>query len=293
MKGHVAVGSYGAVISIWYPEKKILVNAWRAKGAIYDLIELDNGDLVACANGNNFKTWISIYRYNDDEDRYESFKEIKMDDDISLLSSLVKLENNKFILATMENSIIFWAEKDKSYIKEKEVKLKEVEKYDCIYSFIKLSNGSYMATGFSKVKLIGASSLECDKKEDFDQPSCMLENSIKNVWVGNSPGEIAVFDLELNKLKEIKAHRMQINKFLEYNGVMISTSTDFNMKIWEPTKFELLQTIKGYGEITAICLFNEKCLITAQGIPQVDFDEEYRDYDEDDLLQFLVFYESE
>ena len=95
-----------------------------AKGAIYDLIELDNGDLVACANGNNFKTWISIYRYNDDEDRYELFKEIKMDDDISLLSSLVKLENNKFILATMENSIIFWAEKDKSYIKEKEVKLK-------------------------------------------------------------------------------------------------------------------------------------------------------------------------
>ena len=114
-----------------------------------------------------------------------------------------------------------------------------------------------------------------------------------NVWVGNSPGEIAVFDLELNRLKEIKAHRMQINKFLEYNGVMISTSTDFNMKIWEPTKFELLRTIKGYGEITAICLFNEKCLITAQGIPQVDFDEEYRDYDEDDLLQFLVFYESE
>ena len=43
MKGHIAVGSYGPVISIWYPEKKMLVYAWRAKGAIYDLIQLDNG----------------------------------------------------------------------------------------------------------------------------------------------------------------------------------------------------------------------------------------------------------
>jgi WD40 repeat protein len=292
MKGHIAVGSYGAVISIWYPEKKILVNAWRAKGAIYDLIELDNGDLVACANGNNFKNYISIYRYSDDEDKYESFKDIKIEEG-SMLTALVKLEKNKFILATMDNSISFWSEKDGSYIKEKEVALKEVEKYDCIYSFIKLSNGNFMATGLSKVKLIGASSLECEKNEDFGEPSCILENSRKNVWVGNSPGCIVVFDLELKKLKEIEAHKMQVNKFLEYNGVMISASTDFNMKFWEPTTFDLLQTVQGYGEMTAICLFNENCLITAQGIPQVDFDEELRDYDEEDLLQFLVFYESE
>ena len=292
MKGNIAVGSYGAVISIWCPEKKTLVNAWRAKGAIYDLIELDNGDLVACANGNNFKNFISIYRYSNDEDKYESFKDIKIEEG-SMLTALVKLENNKFILATMDNSISFWSEKDGSYIKEKEVTLKEVEKYDCIYGFIKLSNGNFMATGLTKVKLIGASSLECEKNENFGEPSCIFENSRKNIWVGNSPGCIVVFDLELNKLKEISAHRMQVNKFLEYNGVMISASTDFNMKFWEPTTFDLLQTVQGYGEMTAICLFNEKCLITAQGIPQVDFDEDLRDYDEEDLLQFLVFYESE
>ena len=45
----------------------------------------------------------------------------------------------------------------------------------------------------------------------------------------------------------------------------------------------------GIGEITAICLFDEKCLMSAQGIPQT---EDIEDYDEDDLLQFLVFYEN-
>ena len=80
---------------------------------------------------------------------------------------------------------------------------------------------------------------------------------------------------------------------MEFNDFIISASTDFKMKIWDPISFECLQTIKEHGETTAICLFNEKCLITAQGIPQVDFDEELYDYDEDDLLHFLVFYESE
>lgn len=290
MQGHIAVGSYGAVISIWYPEKKLLVNAWRTKGAIYDLIELDNGDLVAAANLGS-ENYISIYRYDEDEDKYESFKDIECGD--SMISSIVKLENNKFISGSMNNTIKFWTEKDGSYIKEKEIQLKETEKYDCIYSLIKLSNGNYIATGFTKVKLIGASSNQYEKTVDFGEPSCLYENSKRNVWVGNSPGNLLVVDLELNKLKEIKAHKLQVNKFLEFNGFMISASTDFNMKIWDPNSFECLQTIKGYGETTAICLFNDKSLITAQGIPQIDFDENDYDYDEDDLLQFLVFYESE
>lgn len=291
MKGNIAVGSYGAVISIWSPEKKKLVYAWRAKGSIYDLIELDNGDLVAAATtgGGNF---ISIYRYDKDKERYKSFKDIECDAS-NMLSSLIKLDNNKFILGTMDNIISFWTEKEDFYFKEKEVKLKDTEKYDCIYSIIKLSNGNYISTGLTKVKLIEGSSFEYKKTEDFGEPSCLFENSKKTVWVGNSPGYIFIADLELKKLKEIKAHKMQINKFLEFNGFMISASTDFKMKIWDPTSFECLQTIKGYGETTAICLFNEKCLITAQGIPQIDFDEEMYDYDEDDLLQFLVFYESE
>ena len=270
--------------------KKLLVNAWRAKGGVYDLIELDNGDLVAAANLGS-ENYISIYRYDDDKDEYISFKDIESDD--SMITSLVKLENNKFISGSMDNTIKFWTEKDGSYVNEKEVELKETEKYDCIYSLIKLFNGNYIATGLTKVKLIGASSLQYEKNVDFAEPSCLFENSKKNVWVGNSPGIILVVDLELNKLKGFKAHQLQINKFLEFNGFMISASTDFKMKIWDPSSFECLHTIKGYGENTAICLFNEKCLVTAQGIPQVDFDEEKYDYDEDDLLQFLVFYESE
>ena len=80
--------------------------------------------------------------------------------------SLVKLENNKFI-ATIDNSITFWAEKNGSYIKEKEIKVKEVEEYDCLYSFVKLSNGNFMGTGLTKLKLIGSSSLECEKNLNY------------------------------------------------------------------------------------------------------------------------------
>ena len=189
-------------------KKKILVNAWRTKGAIYDLIELDNDDLIACSNNKNY---VSIYRYNDDEDRYVLFKNIEFDD-CSLSYSLVKLENNKFI-ATIDNSISFFAEKNGSYIKEKEIKLKEVEKYDCLYSFIKLSNGNYMGTGLTKLKLIGESSLECEKNLNFEQPSCTLENSRKNVWVGNSPGFILVVDLELNNLKELNLIKCKLINF--------------------------------------------------------------------------------
>lgn len=111
--------------------KKLLVNAWRAKGGVYDLIELDNGDLVAAANLGS-ENYISIYRYDDDKDEYISFKDIESDD--SMITSLVKLENNKFISGSMDNTIKFWTEKDGSYVNEKEVELKETEKYDCIYS---------------------------------------------------------------------------------------------------------------------------------------------------------------
>ena len=37
----------------------------------------------------------------------------------------------------MDNIISFWTEKEDFYFKEKEVKLKDTEKYDCIYSIIK------------------------------------------------------------------------------------------------------------------------------------------------------------
>ena len=103
----------------------------------------------------------------------------------------------------MDNIIIFWTKTDDSYIKEKEIKLKEAEKYDCIYSFIKLSTGNYISTGLVKVKLIDGTSFEYKKIEDFGEPSCLLETSKKNVWVGNSPGCILIVDLELKKLKEI------------------------------------------------------------------------------------------
>ena len=133
----------------------------------------------------------------------------------------------------MDNIITIWAEADGSYIKEKEIELKEAEKYDCIYSLIKLSKGNYIATGLTKVKLIEGTSFEYKKTENFGEPSCSLENSKKNIWIGNSPGCILIVDLELKKLKEIKAHKLQINKFLEFNGFMISASTDFKMKIWD------------------------------------------------------------
>ena len=53
------------------------------------------------------------------------------------------------------------------------------------------------------------------------------------------------------------------------------------MKIWDMNTYECLNTIDGYGEITAISLINENCLVTAQGIPQV---EENKHCKEKDLL---------
>ena len=181
-------------------------------------------------------------------------------------------------------------EENDSYKKDKEIKLEDKEEDDCIYAIIKISNGNFISTGFSFVKLINSVTIKSEKDINFSQPSCLYEDSEKNIWVGNSPGSILVVDSELNKLKETQAHKLQINKFLEFNNHIISASTDFTMKIWDINSFECLDTIKGYGEITAICLINEGCLVTAQGIPQTD-DIEY--YDEEDLLQFLVFYESE
>ena len=191
----------------------------------------------------------------------------------------------------MENNIVFWKlEENDSYKKDKEIKLEDKEEDDCIYAIIKISNGNFISTGFSFVKLINSVTIKSEKDINFSQPSCLYEDSEKNIWVGNSPGSILVVDSEFNKLKETQAHKLQINKFLEFNNHIISASTDFTMKIWDINSFECLDTIKGYGEITAICLINEGCLVTAQGIPQTD-DIEY--YDEEDLLQFLVFYESE
>lgn len=124
---------------------------------------------------------------------------------------------------------------------------------------------------------------------NFSESSCLYEDTKKHIWIGNSPGAILVLDLEFNKLKEMKAHNLQINKFSEFKNYIISASTDFKMKIWEPNTFECLHIINGYGEITAINFINEGCLVTAQGIPQTD---DMENYDEDDLLQFLIFYES-
>ena len=106
--------------------------------------------------------------------------------------------------------------------------------------------------------------------------------------MGNSPGAILVIDSDLNKLKEEYAHELQINKFVEFDNKIISASTDFTMKIWDINTYECLDTIEGVGEITAISLINENCLVTAQGIPQVGSKEQYK---EKDLLQFLVYYE--
>ena len=286
--GDIAVGSYGAVISIWDPETKEFVQAWRAKGAVCDLIELDNNDLIACCfeNGN----YVSIYKFDDeDEFVYENFEDIKCDDGI--ISALVKLDKNKFLYGTMKNKIVFWTEEeDGSYKREKEIKLESKDETDCIYSLIKISNGNFIATGFDLVKLINSEVTKVEKDIKFSQPSCCFEDSQKHIWIGNSPGSILVIDSELNRLKEMKVHDSQINKFLEYDKHIISASTDFKMKIWDLNTYECLNTIDGYGEITAISLINENCLVTAQGIPQV---EDIKHYREKDLLQFLVYYESE
>ena len=285
--GNFAVGSHGAVISIWIPKNKKLFQAWRAQGRVNDLIEMDNGDLIsACSGGGSF---ISIYRYEEGKNSYKIFGNIKCKEFI--ISSLAIIDNNTFVYGSIENNIVFWKlEENDSYKKDKEIKLEDKEEDDCIYAIIKISNGNFISTGFSFVKLINSVTIKSEKDINFSQPSCLYEDSEKNIWVGNSPGSILVVDSELNKLKETQAHKLQINKFLEFNNHIISASTDFTMKIWDINSFECLDTIKGYGEITAICLINEGCLVTAQGIPQTD-DIEY--YDEEDLLQFLVFYESE
>ena len=62
--GNIAVASYGSVISIWNPNKKIIVQAWRSKGGVWDLIELDNEDLIAICNQENY---ISVYKYDEDD----------------------------------------------------------------------------------------------------------------------------------------------------------------------------------------------------------------------------------
>ena len=277
--GNIAEGSYGAVISIWDPKTKELVQAWRAQGAVYDLIELDNNDLIACCfeNGN----YISIYKFDDeDEFVYENFDNIECEN--SIITSFVKLNKNKFLYGTMDNTIVFWTEEENgSYKKEKEIKLKPKDDSDCIYSLIKISNGNYIATGFDLIKLLNSEANKVEKDIIFSQPSCSFEDSQKHIWIGNSPGSILVIDSELNKLKEMKAHNLQINKFTEFNNCIISASTDFKMKIWDINTYECLNTIDGYGEITAISLINENCLVTAQGIPQV---EENKHCKEKDLL---------
>lgn len=283
---YIAVGSHGAVISIWNPDKKKMIQAWRAKGMVTDLLELDNNDLIASCNGNNFENYISAYKYYNNEHTYKCINNISCN---SMLSALVKIDDNKFICGTMDNTlIIFFKENNGSYKMEKNIKLEEKEDSDCIYSLIKLSNGNFISTGFSLIKLIDSSSFKIEKAIDFSEPSCLYEDSKKHIWTGNSPGNIIIIDSELNKLKTINAHKFQINKFTEFNNNIISASTDFKMKIWNINSFECLQTINGYGEVTALCLFSEGCLVTVQGIPQTD---DIEDYDESDLLQFLVFYE--
>lgn len=92
--GNIAVGSYGAVISIWNPKNKNLVQAWRSNGMVYDLIEMDNSNLIsACSeNGDNI---ISVYEYNKEEDSYENIKDFEVE--ATMLSDLVKLDKNKFL----------------------------------------------------------------------------------------------------------------------------------------------------------------------------------------------------
>jgi len=189
------------------------------------------------------------------------------------------------------NNIVFIAKDEKSdtYKQEKKIKLESKDEDDCIYCIIKISNGNFISTGLSYVKLINSESFKLIKDIYFSQPSCLYEDSKKNIWVGNSPGSILILDSELNKIKVLEnIHKLQINKFVEFENHIISASTDFKMKVWDINTYECLDTIEGYGEITAISIINENCLVTAQGIPQTD-DKEY--YDEEDLLQFLVYYE--
>lgn len=97
-------------------------------------------------------------------------------------------------------------------------------------------------------------------------------------------------DSELNKIRETLAHDLQINKFVEFEKYIISASTDFTMKIWDLNSYECVNTIEGFGEITAVCLLEDGSLVSAHGIPPV---EKGKHYKEKDLLQHLVFYEKE
>ena len=287
--GKIAVGSYGAVVTIWDPKSKEILQGWRANGMVYDLIELDNEDLISCCSENG-ESSISIHRFDKEEQlMYENINDIECED--SIISCLVKLDNDKFLYGSMDNNIIFFTkdEKTDSYKEEKKIKLEEKDENDCIYSMIKISNGNFISTGFTYVKLINSESMKSTKDIYFSQPSCLYEDSKKNIWVGNSPGSILVIDSELNKVKEISyTHGLQINKFVEFDNRVISASTDFTMKVWDINTHECLDTIEGYGEITAISLINENCLVTAQGIPQKGNKEHYK---EKDLLRFLVYYE--
>ena len=122
----------------------------------------------------------------------------------------------------MDNTIVFWTEEENgSYKKEKEIKLKPKDDSDCIYSLIKISNGNFIATGFDLIKLLNSEANKVEKDVIFSQPSCSFEDSQKHIWIGNSPGSILVIDSELNKLKEMKAHNLQINKFTEFNNRII------------------------------------------------------------------------
>ena len=285
--GYIAVGSYGAVVSIWDPKTKELIQGWRANGMVYDMIELDNEDLVTCCNENG-ESSISIHRFEyKKENMFSNIYDIECDD--SIISALVKLDNNKFLYGSMGNNIVFFSKDENDlYKEEKKITLESKNDTDCIYSLIKISNNNFISTGFTYIKLINSDSMKSVKDIYFSQPSCSFEDSKKNIWVGNSPGAILVIDSELNKIKEEYAHKLQINKFVEFDNKIISASTDFTMKVWDINTYECLDTIEGVGEITAISLINENCLVTAQGIPQVGNKENYK---EKDLLQFLVYYE--
>lgn len=68
-----------------------MVQAWRAKGMVTDLLELDNNDLIACCNGNNFENYITAYEYDNKEHIYKSINNINCE---TMLSTLVKVDNN-------------------------------------------------------------------------------------------------------------------------------------------------------------------------------------------------------
>lgn len=248
---------------------------------------MDNSNLIsACSeNGDNI---ISVYEYNKDEDSYENIKDFEVE--ATMLSALVKLDKNKFLCGTMDNTIEVYNEDGEGLYKlEKEVKLPEKDDFDCIYALIKISNGNFISTGFDLVKLINPD-FQVIKDITFSQPSCLFEDSKKKIWIGNSPGSILVVDSELNKIREILAHDLQINKFVEFEKYIISASTDFTMKIWDLNSYECVNTIEGFGEITAVSLLEDGSLVSAQGIPPV---EKGKHYKEKDLLQYLVFYEKE